>query len=83
VPVTMPITSISGTANPVFQQQQVCLLGKVGDIDGKLLAEGEVLVVEGRDVEEELVAQVEVEEGQGWRHAVVPELGGGIPPPPT
>ena len=31
------------------------------------------------DVEPDLLAQVEVEEGQGWRHVLLLELGGGIP----
>ena len=30
------------------------------------------------DVEPDLLAQVEVEEGQGWRHVLFLELGGGI-----
>ena len=75
----LTITSISCSANTGLQQQRVRLFGKGRDVEGKLVVEGKVLVVEGGDVEHNLLAQVEVEEGQGWRHAVVPEPGGGIP----
>ena len=36
------------------------------------------MVADGRDVEPDLLAQVEVEEGQGWCHVLFFEPGGGI-----
>ena len=68
-------TSISCSANTGLQQQRVRLFGKGRDVEGKLVVEGKVLVVEGGDVEHNLLAQVEVEESQGWRHV---EPRGGI-----
>ena len=47
----MTITSISCSANTGLQQQRVRLFGKGRDVEGKLVVEGKVLVVEGGDVE--------------------------------
>ena len=69
------ITSISCNANAGLQQQHVCLFSKLRYIEGNIVAEGKVVVA---DVEPDLLAQVEVEEGQGWRHVLFLELGGGI-----
>ena len=77
----MTITPISSNAG--VQQQRVRLFCKGGDVEGKLVTlgkivtKGEILVVEGGGVEHNLLAQVEVEEGQGWRH-VEPRVRGKV-----
>ena len=79
VSLELTITPISSNAG--VQQQRVRLFCKGGDVEGKLVTlgkivtKGEILVVEGGGVEHNLLAQVEVEEGQGWRHV---EPRGGI-----
>ena len=59
-------TSISCSANAGLQQQHVCLLSKRGDIERIVVTSTKAL--KGRDVEGQVLAEVQVEEGQGWGH---------------
>ena len=59
-------TSISCSANAGLQQQCVCLLSKRGDIERIFVTL--IKAIKGRDVEGQVLAEVQVEEGQGWGH---------------
>ena len=61
-----PPTSISCSANAGLQQQYVCLFSKRGDIERIFVTL--IKAIKGRDVEGQVLAEVQVEEGQGWGH---------------